>query len=88
MFQVQRRMCQSCIYRPESPLDLARLEAEIADPHMAGYFQGFRECHHAPPGSGICCAGFYARHKDHCDAGQLAQRLGVVAYVEVDRYTD
>ena len=84
MLQVQQRPCSSCIYRSESPLDLAALEAAIADPHMPGYFVGFRECHHAPPGSNICCAGFYARHHDAFTAGQLAQRLGCVTFVEVD----
>jgi hypothetical protein len=85
MFQVQRQMCATCIYRPESSLDIAKLEAAIADPHMPGYFTGYRECHHAPRGSGVCCAGFWARHKDACTAGQLAQRLGCVARVEVER---
>ena len=84
MFEVQRTMCQTCIYRTSSPLDLARLEAEIADLHMEGFFTTFRECHHAPPGSGICCAGFYAKHREHFTLGQIAQRLDWVEYVEVD----
>ena len=84
MFQVQRRQCMSCIYRPGSPLDLTQLEAAIADPHMPGFFVSYRVCHHTPPGSGICCAGFWHRHKEHFTAGQLAQRLGLVEKVTVD----
>jgi len=84
MFQVQRRQCRSCIYRKDSPLDLARLEQEIADPRMLGYFVGHRECHHARRGSGVCCAGFWARHADAFTAGQLAQRLGCVEFVDID----
>lgn len=88
MFKVQARLCASCIYRKDSPLDLARLEGQIADPHMAGYFVTYRACHHAPPGSAICCRGFWNAHKDHFTGGQLAQRLGCVEYVEVDWLKD
>lgn len=83
-FQVQQRMCPTCIYRPDSALDLARLEAQVADPRMPGHFAGYRECHHAPRGSGVCCRGFWQAHRDHFDAGQLAQRLGLVEFVDVD----
>ena len=38
MFKVAATQCATCIYRPDSPLDLAKLEAEIADPRMAGFF--------------------------------------------------
>ena len=84
MFQVQRTPCATCIYRSDSPLDLQRLEAAIADPRMPGYFEGFRECHHAPPGSGVCCRGFWVRHASSFTLGQIAQRLGLVKEVEVD----
>ncbi len=84
MFQVQQRMCSTCIYRPDCPLDIGALEAQIADPKMEGYFDGYRECHHAKTGSGVCCYGFWAKHRDNFKAGQLAQRLGFVEYVEVD----
>jgi len=30
-FEVQARQCATCIYRKDSPLDLAQLEAQIAD---------------------------------------------------------
>jgi len=83
MFLVQKQQCKTCIYGKNAPLALTRLEAEIADPHMDGYFVGYRICHHAPVGSDICCAGFFARHHDHFDAGQIAQRLGLVRYVQV-----
>lgn len=72
-FDVQARLCSTCIYRPESPLDLAKLEAEVADPHMRGFFTSYRVCHQSDH---ACCAGFWVRHKDHFQLGQLAQRLG------------
>ena len=80
MFQVQKRMCESCIYRPGSPLDLEELQQQVADPNMEGHFKGFRECHHAKAGSGVCCRGFWEAHKDHFDAGQLAQRLTAMGF--------
>ena len=79
MFKVQRRQCATCIYRPGSPLDLAQLEAAIADPHVG--FRAHRICHHS---AAACCAGFWARHKDDFPLGQVAQRLGLVQYVEED----
>jgi hypothetical protein len=84
VFRVQKRLCASCIYRPDTSLDLSKLEADIADPNMAGHFKGFRECHKAPRGSAICCRGFWEKHRDHFDAGQLAQRLNLVELVDVD----
>lgn len=83
-FQVQKRMCATCIYRPDSPLDLSKLEADIADPRMAGFFVGYRECHHAERGSGVCCRGFWETHKDDFQMGQIAQRLSFVEFVDVD----
>jgi hypothetical protein len=80
-FDVQARQCATCIYRPTSPLDLARLEADIADPHMPGYFTGHRVCHHTNSPNEACCAGFWARHKSSFTMGQLAQRLGWVRKV-------
>ena len=83
-FRIQRRQCSTCIYRPDSNLSLEKLEGEIADPHMPGHFRGYRVCHHAPDHSGICCRGFWERHKDHFDTGQIAQQLGLVEFVDVD----
>lgn len=77
-------MCATCIYRPDSSLDLAELERQIADPKMPGYFLGHRVCHHAPNRSGICCRGFWEKHRDNFTAGQLAQRLDAVEFVDVD----
>jgi len=76
--KVQRRQCATCIYREDSPLDLAKLEGEIADPRMPGFFDGYRICHHS---NDACCAGFWARHKDDFAAGQIAQRLNCVEKV-------
>ena len=74
------KACDTCIYRHDSPLDLERLEDDVRDKHMG--FQGYRECHHAPRGSGVCCRGFWNAHKDEFTLGQIAQRLGVVEYID------
>lgn len=79
VFKVQRRMCTTCIYRKDSPLSLKKLEADVAD--KFGGFRGHRICHHSKD---VCCRGFWQRHKDKFAAGQIAQRLGLVVFVEVD----
>jgi hypothetical protein len=78
-FQVQKRMCSTCIYRPDSPLDLKKLEGEITDKY--GGFDGYRVCHHS---STACCRGFWNRHADKFALGQVAQRLGMVVEVDHD----
>lgn len=83
--RVQDRQCATCIYRPDSPLDLKKLEADVADPKMAGYFVGPRICHHSTT---AVCRGFWNRHKDDFTAGQIAQRLNVVAFVRDDTFAD
>lgn len=79
--RVQRKQCETCIYRPDSPLNLQRLEADCADPVMDGFFKGHRVCHHS---ADAVCAGFWARHKDAFTLGQLAQRLNMVTFVDED----
>lgn len=81
MLKVQRRMCATCIYRPDSTLDIKKLERDVADPRMAGFFRGYRICHHSKD---VCCRGFWEAHKDHFTLGQLAQRLDQVMVVDVD----
>lgn len=81
MFKVQAKACSTCIYRKDSPLDLKKLEADVADPRMPGFFKGHRVCHHSKD---VCCRGFWNRHKDKFTAGQLAQRLKAVVFVNVD----
>ena len=78
-FKVQRRMCRTCIYHKGSPLDLAELERQVRDPHMG--FKGFRICHHSKD---ACCRGFWDMHKDEFAVGQVAQRLGLVCFVDID----
>jgi hypothetical protein len=80
-FKVQRRMCATCIYRPDSALDINKLERDVADPRMPGFFKGHRVCHHSED---ACCRGFWEAHKDQFTAGQLAQRLNLVEFVDVD----
>jgi hypothetical protein len=83
-FEVQRRQCKTCIFRakhwPPGFLE-AKLD-DIRDPAMAGFFLGYRICHHS---KAACCAGFWARHKDDFTFGQIAQRLGLVEYVDDDQ---
>jgi hypothetical protein len=86
MFKVQAKLCETCIYT--WPLDeLRRLLAQIADPAMPGFFAGYRVCHHAND-SGVCCRGFWNAHKNDFNAGQVAQRLGLVEFVDVDEPKD
>ncbi len=81
MFQVQKHPCATCIYRTDAPLNLAKIEADIADPHMDGFFLGYRVCHHSKD---ACCAGFWRKYHDAFALGQLAQRLDLVGHVTVD----
>lgn len=78
-FEIQKRMCATCIYRPDSTLDINALEAQVADRY--GGFDGYRVCHHS---KNACCRGFWDRHKDKFALGQIAQRLGFVRFVEHD----
>lgn len=78
-FAIQERQCATCIYRTDSALDLKKLEAAIADGY--GGFKSFRVCHHSKT---ACCRGFWNRHKDKFQLGQLAQRLGFVRFVNHD----
>jgi len=87
MFPVQREMCESCIYRPDSILDIKMLEAQVADEHMKGFFASYRACHHAVEmvnGQDVCCAGFWNRYKHKFALGQMAQRLNAVHFVQID----
>lgn len=81
-FRVKRRRCPTCIYRKGMGWHLDHLEAQIADPKMEGFFVGYRECHHAKRGGGVCCRGFWDHHKDDFTAGQIAQRLNLVEFVD------
>ena len=82
-FRVQRRQCKTCIYRKDSPLNLKKLENDVRDRY--GGFKGFRVCHHSED---ACCRGFWNRHKWEFAAGQIAQRLNAVEYVDDDILKD
>ncbi len=79
MFKVQRKMCKTCIYRPNNNFNIKELEDQVRDPHIG--FKGHRTCHHSED---VCCRGFWQRHKDKFPAGQIAQRLNAVEFVDVD----
>ena len=83
MFKVQKRKCATCIYSDQKPVNrtIKQLEAEIADLDCRDHFSGYRVCHHSDD---VCCRGFWNRHKDHFDSGQIAQRLDIVVFVNED----
>lgn len=83
-FKVQSKICATCIYRADLAWDLTALLKAIEDPAMRGFFKSFRICHHSD--HGVCCRGFWNAHKDDFNAGQIAQRLGMVEFVEEDSY--
>ena len=77
--KVQQKMCSTCIYRPDSPLDLKKLEDAVRDKYIG--FKGHRICHHS---KSVCCRGFWNAHKDEFQMGQIAQRLNLVEFVNED----
>lgn len=79
MFKVQKKMCSTCIYKPDSPLDLQQLESQVKDRYSG--FKSHRICHHSDD---VCCRGFWERHKNEFQMGQIAQRLRMVEFVSVD----
>jgi hypothetical protein len=70
MFPVMRRLCATCIYRKT-----------WCGTRWIG-FKGYRVCHSQKRGGKACCRGFWNRHKWAFAAGQIAQRLGLVEFVE------
>ena len=80
-FRVQRKRCATCIYREDCALDIQRLEDEVKDRY--GFFESHRQCHHTNENP-ACCRGFWDLHKDEFQAGQIAQRLDMVIFVDVD----
>jgi len=78
--RVQSRQCSTCIYRKDSPLDLAALESAVRDRH--GHYTGYRICHHSKD---AVCAGFHARHGANCTPIQIATRLGMLTKIKEER---
>ena len=81
-FKVQDRMCRTCIYGPNTHFDIERLENDCREKvhgKFIDFFAKYRVCHHSKD---ACCHGFWRRHKDHFQLGQLAQRLGMVRFVD------
>jgi hypothetical protein len=80
-FQVMARQCRTCIYRKSwHGTPVKQLEDQVRDKHIG--FSGFRVCHSQPRGRKACCRGFWNRHAWEFAAGQIAQRLGLVEFVE------
>jgi hypothetical protein len=78
-FKVRETQCETCIYRKDSPLNLKSLEDQIRDKYVG--FKGHRICHHSKDS---CCRGFWNRHKDEFQMGQIAQRLRMVEFTDED----
>ena len=77
MLKVQRRACATCVYRKDSPIDPKVLEERVRN--ARGDFDGYRVCHSSKD---ACCRGFWNRYKWKFQLGQIAQRLGLVQYVD------
>ena len=78
---VQKTQCDTCIYRPDTGLDIKRLEDAIRDPYDPQHFARPRACH-TFTGRTVICRGFWNRHADRCDLGQLATRLNAVYTID------
>jgi len=79
-FRVRAKACPTCIYRKDLLWDIKKLEDQIRDKHIG--FKSHRICHHISDAGNICCRGFWNKHKNEFQAGQLAQRLGLVEFVK------
>jgi hypothetical protein len=80
-FQVMSRLCETCIYRKSwqgTPVE--ELEDQVRDRWIG--FSGYRVCHSQKRGRKACCRGFWNKHKWEFAAGQIAQRLKLVEFVE------
>ncbi len=80
MLQVQQKACNSCIYGKNSASCATpkQLEDKVRDKRDPEFFSKFRLCHNS---STACCRGFWNRHKNHFQLGQVAQRLDCVEFV-------
>lgn len=89
MLKVQRKPCSTCIFRPDSSLNLKHLLDAVRETpppnwpkdQVWDHFKGYRICHHSED---AVCAGFWARCKDKFALGQVSQRMGMVQFVDDD----
>lgn len=80
-FRVRKHRCKTCIFGTRGNWNLEELLGQIRDP--AGGFTGWRVCHHEQDErEERCCRGFWDKHKDDFQIGQVAQRLGVIREVD------
>lgn len=81
--RVQKEQCSTCIFKPDSNLNLRKLLDDVRDFTVPGFvfFKGYRVCHHSDD---AVCAGFWRSFKDKFALGQIAQHLGLVEYVRDD----
>jgi hypothetical protein len=83
-FAVMAQQCSTCIYRKSwvgTPIEV--LEDQVRETHRgATGFKGHRICHSQKRGGKACCRGFWNKHRNEFVAGQIAQRLDLVVYVE------
>ena len=76
---VQKTQCATRIYRPDSVLDLDKLESEVRG--LGDAFNRFRACH-AHRTEMVCCRGFWNRHAARCTVAQIAQRTNSVYTID------
>lgn len=80
---VQKRMCDTCIFRPGNLMHLeeGRVESMVAETQMS--VGGNIPCHkttHGQKQQQAVCRGFFDRHST--PLLQIAHRIGVVEFVE------
>ena len=81
-FKVRSTLCPTCIYKVGSEF-AEGLENQCKD--KAGFFQKYRVCHHTKDS---CCRGFWNRHNNDFQLGQVAQRLKIVEFTDEDMYPE
>lgn len=88
-FLVQRKLCATCIYKPGLGWNIEHLENQVREYRADGlalrFFAGYRLCHHTKNKDDVCCRGFWDRHKNKFQKGQLAQRFGLVRFVDREK---
>lgn len=81
MLKVRATQCATCIYRPDSPLDLSVLEGEALDHGTPDHYARWRACHAHYDANDTVCKGFYDAHGEDCTPIQVAKRLGGIVFI-------
>ena len=78
---VQHAQCETCIYRADTAYNTKKLEDRVRDPRDPRHFTTSRACH-AFRGRTVVCRGFWDRHAEDFDLGQIAVRLDAVYTID------